>query len=146
MHQAILLCVYFLFLSAFFFLNSAMAAESIYDFSIEDSSNQMIKLEKFSSPVLIVVNVASNCGYTYTNYRELTNLYKKYKAQGLEILGFPSNQFGEQEPGSKFEIQTFTQNLGVTFPIMAKIDVNGAGATDLFRFLKKKTGGNEINW
>ena len=144
MFQATFL-VYFM-LAASAILTVVFAQETVWDYQVEDQSGQLVQMEKFHSPVLIVVNVASNCGYTYTNYRELMKLYNKYKDQGLEIVGFPSNQFGEQEPGSKFDIQIFTQNLGVKFPIMAKSDVNGAGANELFRFLKKKTGNTEINW
>lgn len=68
-----------------------------------------------------IVNVASNCGYTYTNYNQLIELYDKYHSRGLEILAFPSNQFGDQEPGSNDEIQEFCKNYGVSFPVFAKV-------------------------
>lgn len=69
----------------------------------------------------MIVNVATNCGFTYTNYQQLTELYEKYHHRGLEILAFPCNQFGEQEPGTNEDIQMFTKNFGVTFPVFAKV-------------------------
>ena len=124
-----------------------LAQENFYDFKVQDALNAEVALSKFeTSKVIIVVNVASNCGYTYTNYRELVKLHEKYSRHGLEIIGFPSNQFGEQEPGTNDEIQKFASNYGVTFPIMAKVDVNGPSAIDLFQFLKEKTGQSAINW
>lgn len=120
---------------------------TLFDFTVLDANGGKFSMSQYeSASVVIVVNVASSCGYTYSNYRELGQLYEKYKQHGLEIIGFPSNQFGEQEPGSDEEIQVFVKNYGVTFPIMAKVDVNGPGATELFKFLKSKTGHNEINW
>lgn len=110
------------------------------------------------------VNVASNCGYTYKNYNELIQLYDKYHSRGLEVLAFPSNQFGEQEPGSNEEIQTFCRNYGVTFPVFSKvlplppcphddadalllqIDVNGPTAHPVYKFLKTSSDNSELPW
>eukprot|EP00981_Chlorochromonas_danica_P014208 scaffold7560_cov149-Ochromonas_danica.AAC.3 len=92
------------------------------------------------------VNVASQCGYTYKNYNELIELYERYHKRGLEILAFPSNQFGEQEPGSNAQIQDFCRNYGVTFPVFAKIDVNGATAHPLYKYLKNSSDGADLPW
>ena len=121
--------------------------QTLYEFSVQDAANNEVSLSKFeAAKVVIVVNVASNCGYTYTNYRELAVLHEKYGPQGLEIIAFPSNQFGEQEPGTNEEIQKFVSNYGIKFPVMAKVDVNGPSAIDLFQFLREKTGQSAINW
>ena len=139
--------LYYLLLAVLVFLARG-EDESLFDFTVRDAQGSAVALRKYaeSSKVQIVTNVASNCGYTYTNYRELQKLYEKYQPHGLEILGFPSNQFGEQEPGSAEVIQTFVKNYGVTFPVYDKIEVNGPGSIDLFRFLREKTGGMAINW
>ena len=98
-------------------LGIAMCQESLYDFSVENSAGEMVPLSTYSSKrVVIVVNVASNCGYTYTNYRGLVELYERYKEHGLEILAFPSNQFGEQEPGSESEIRSSQGRRRTTRP------------------------------
>ena len=95
-------------------------------------------LQDYADKVLLIVNVASRCGFT-PQYRDLQNLYEANKAHGLEILGFPCNQFGAQEPGSADEIQNFcSTNYGVTFPMFEKVDVNGASADPLYVFLKGK--------
>ena len=123
------------------------SGESVFDFSVLSADGENVSMSRFTNArALIVVNVASNCGYTYTNYRELQKLYEQYQPHGLEIVGFPSNQFGDQESGTDQEIQQFVKNYGITWPVMAKTDVNGPGAHDLFRFLKEKTGHVEINW
>jgi len=125
----------------------ALCQDSLYDFSVENSEGEMVPLSTYSSKrVIIVVNVASNCGYTYTNYRGLVELYERYKEHGLEILAFPSNQFGEQEPGSDSEIGYFAHQQGATFPVFKKVDVNGPNAIPLFKFLKQKAGQTEIQW
>ena len=125
----------------------SLALGEIWDYNALTSDGEEISLSKYKdSKVVIVVNVASNCGFTYSNYRELVDLYDRYHESGLEILAFPCNQFGEQEPGSDLQIQHFCTNYGVNFPVMKKIDVNGPEATDLFKYLKEETGGVEINW
>ena len=98
-------------------------------------------LQDYAGKVLLIVNVASNCGFT-SQYRDLQNLYSEYQAKGLEILGFPCNQFGAQEPGSAEQIQNFcSTNYGVTFPMFEKIDVNGDGSHPLYLYLKDQAPG-----
>jgi glutathione peroxidase len=98
-------------------------------------------LQDYAGKVLLIVNVASRCGFT-SQYRDLQNLYTTYKDQGLEILGFPCNQFGAQEPGSAEEIQNFcSANYGVTFPMFDKVDVNGSSTHPLYTFLKEQAPG-----
>ena len=98
-------------------------------------------LQDYAGKVLLIVNVASNCGFT-SQYRDLQNLYTAYQAKGLEILGFPCNQFGAQEPGSAEQIQSFcSTNYGVTFPMFEKIDVNGDGTHPLYLYLKDQAPG-----
>jgi glutathione peroxidase len=113
----------------------------LYEFSVNDPMGQAVSLEKYRGKVLLVVNVASKCGFT-PQYTGLEAMYEKYKAQGFEVLAFPCNQFGAQEPGTDAEIGTFcTLNYGVKFPIFQKIDVNGADAHPLYAFLKKEEPG-----
>jgi glutathione peroxidase len=126
---------------------AAVAQQSIFEFSVQDSEGEEIALSTYSDKkVIIIVNVASNCGYTYSNYRGLVDLYDKYKDKGLEILAFPSNQFGEQEPGTDAQIQEFCGNAGVNFPVFKKVNVNGPDAIPLFKYLKQKAGRSEIQW
>ena len=97
----------------------------IYDFSAKTSAGEELPLSEFAGKVLLIVNVASKCGYT-PQYEGLEALYQRYKERGLEILGFPCNQFLNQEPGSAEDIQSFCSlNYGVSFPVLAKIEVNG---------------------
>ncbi|HZQ63494.1 MAG TPA: glutathione peroxidase [Casimicrobiaceae bacterium] len=123
---------------------------SIYDFTVDDIKGQAVKLDRYRGQVLLVVNTASECGFT-PQYKGLEALYRKYEPRGLTILGFPCNQFGGQEPGSEDEIATFCEvNYGVTFPMFAKIDVNGDNAAPLYRYLKKAKpgllGSEAIKW
>ena len=123
---------------------------SVFDFSAPDVAGRETSLAEFRGKVLLIVNTASRCGYT-PQYAGLEALYEKYKDRGLAVLGFPCNQFGAQEPGTEAEIAQFCSlNYDVTFPIFAKVDVNGAHAHPLFQFLKsEKTGlfGTEnIKW
>jgi glutathione peroxidase len=98
-------------------------------------------LQDYAGKTLLIVNVASNCGFT-SQYRDLQNLYTENQAKGLEILGFPCNQFGAQEPGSAEQIQNFcSTNYGVTFPMFEKIDVNGDSAHPLYVYLKDQAPG-----
>jgi glutathione peroxidase len=98
-------------------------------------------LQDYAGKTLLIVNVASNCGFT-SQYRDLQKLYEANKAQGLEILGFPCNQFGAQEPGSAEQIQNFcSTNYGVTFPMFEKIDVNGDNTHPLYAYLKDQAPG-----
>ncbi|MEO8307044.1 MAG: glutathione peroxidase [Pseudomonadota bacterium] len=113
----------------------------IYSFSARRLGGAEESLADFRGKVLLVVNVASQCGMT-PQYTGLEALYRKYKDRGFTVLGFPCNQFGAQEPGSEAEIQSFcSTNYDVTFPIFAKIEVNGAGAHPLYTFLKGEKPG-----
>lgn len=107
-----------------------------YDFTVLTSSGEKLPLSQFRGQVILVVNVATQCGLT-PQYHELQELYDRHQKDGLVILGFPCNQFAEQEPGSNAEIQESCQrNFGVTFPIMAKIEVNGPSADPFYVYLK----------
>jgi len=119
----------------------AESAETVYEFSAPLLDGRTVSLEEFKGRVLLIVNTASQCGFT-PQYAGLENLFRTYKDRGLEVLGFPCNQFGAQEPGSAEEIGAFCEkNYGVSFPVFAKIDVNGEGAHPLYRFLKGEKSG-----
>ena len=114
---------------------------SLYDFTVDDIGGRPVSLDRFKGKLVLVVNTASKCGFT-PQYKGLESLYRKYRDKGLEVLGFPCNQFGAQEPGSEQEIATFCEaNYGVTFPMFAKIDVNGDHAAPLYRYLKSAKPG-----
>lgn len=116
-------------------------ASSIYEFSADLLDGQALSLDYFRGHVLLVVNTASKCGFT-PQYAALEELYKKYNAREFEVLAFPCNQFGKQEPGSAEEIATFCErNYGVNFPVFSKIEVNGAGAHPLYKWLKREKPG-----
>jgi glutathione peroxidase len=122
----------------------------VYDFSVTDIHGKPQSLAKYKDKVLLIVNTASQCGFT-PQYKGLEALYKKMHARGLEVLGFPCNQFGAQEPGGEKEIESFCEvNYGVTFPLFAKIDVNGKNAAPLYEHLKKSKpgllGSEAIKW
>lgn len=121
----------------------------IYEFTVKDSNDQDVQLSKYEGKVMLIVNTASKCGFT-PQYKELQELYDLYNKEGLEILAFPCNQFGQQDPGTNGEIQEFCKvNFGLTFPVYAKIDVNGETADPLYKYLKsEKKGilGKEIKW
>lgn len=114
---------------------------SIFDIPVQTLSGQETTLRDFEGRVLVIVNTASECGFT-PQFAGLEELYKKYESRGVSILGFPCNQFGGQEPGTSDQIQAFCQkNYGVTFPMFAKIEVNGDGAHPLYRHLKSEAKG-----
>jgi len=129
----------------------AIAGEkSIYDFTINSIDGESAPLSKFQGKVVLVVNVASRCGFT-PQYSALEKVYEKYKGRGFVIVGFPANNFGGQEPGSNQEIKTFcSTKYNVTFPMMAKVSVKGDDKTPLYQFLTDKTAnpstGGEIQW
>ncbi len=109
---------------------------SIYDFEVRTIEGGERKLRDYAGEVLLVVNVASECGYT-PQYTGLEALYRRFHARGFEVLGFPCNQFGKQEPGDAAQIREFCSvNYQVSFPMFAKLEVNGAGAHPLYQFLK----------
>ena len=114
------------------------STDNIYQFTVQDGNLNPVSLSDYQGQVLLVVNTATQCGFT-PQYTDLQQLYDRHHAQGLEILDFPCNQFGEQAPGSNEEIHAFcTGNYNITFPQMAKIDVNGDSATALYQWLKSK--------
>jgi glutathione peroxidase len=116
-------------------------SSTIYDFSATSIEGQPVDLSNYRGKVLLIVNTASQCGFT-PQYQGLQALYDKYASRGLVILGFPCNQFGQQEPGSATEIQSFCQTrFGVSFPLFEKIDVNGANAHPLYQYLVKAAPG-----
>jgi glutathione peroxidase len=123
---------------------------SVYDFTVKTIRGEEKSMADYKGKVLLIVNTASKCGFT-PQYKELQELYDEYKDKGFEVLGFPCNQFGQQEPGTESEIESFCQlNYGVTFPLFAKIDVNGANAHPLFVYLTEKAPGilgtKSIKW
>jgi len=114
---------------------------SVYDYSAKTLDGQDVSLADYRGQVLLIVNTASKCGFT-PQYEGLEALYKAHKDRGFTVLAFPCNQFGAQEPGDAEEIASFCSlTYDVTFPMMSKIDVNGADAHPLYRFLKKEQKG-----
>lgn len=114
---------------------------SLYDFKVKNIDGNEKSLKDYEGKVLLVVNVASKCGFT-PQYKQLEEIYKKYKDQGFEVLAFPCNQFKAQEPGNESDIKSFCEmNFGVSFPLFAKVDVNGKNAHPLFTQLKKDLPG-----
>ena len=116
-------------------------SSTVYDFSATSIEGQPIELSTFKDKVLLIVNTASACGFT-PQYKGLQELQDKYASKGFEVLGFPCNQFGQQEPGSATEIQSFCETrFGVSFPLFEKVDVNGGTAHPLFQYLVKAAPG-----
>jgi glutathione peroxidase len=137
-------------LGALLMTTSAFAASSIHEFTLDAINGTPTSLASYKGKVMLIVNVASQCGYTY-QYEGLQALYVKYKDQGLVVAGFPANNFGEQEPGSNAEIGAFCKSkFGVTFPMFGKISVAGKDKAPLYQFLTDKTAnpktGGEIPW
>ncbi len=122
---------------------------SIHNINVTTISNKTISLTEYAGKILLIVNTASKCGFT-PQYKELEELYQKLGNEHFEILGFPCNQFANQEPGTSSEIQSFCQlNYGVTFPLFEKIDVKGPDIHPLFKYLcaqKKGLLGGDIKW
>ncbi|XP_072399706.1 uncharacterized protein [Diabrotica undecimpunctata] len=117
-------------------------ASSIYEFSAKDIKGEIVSLEKYKGHVCIIVNVASQCGYTKNNYAELNDLFDEYgESKGLKILAFPCNQFANEEPGDNATICQFVQSKNVKFDVFQKINVNGDDAHPLWNYLKFKQGG-----
>jgi glutathione peroxidase len=125
--------------------SSAFAASSVHEFTLPAIDGAPAPLSAYKGKVVLIVNVASKCGYT-PQYAGLEKLYEKYKDHGFVILGFPANNFGAQEPGTNEEIKTFcTRNYNVTFPLYSKISVSGEDKTPLYKYLTDATSG-EIKW
>ena len=113
----------------------------LFNISVKDIDMNLVDLSSYEGKTLLIVNVASKCGFT-PQYKDLQNLYEKYQDQGLEVLGFPCNQFGAQEPGTNEEVKSFCDlNYSVSFKMFDKIDVNGSDASPLFKFLKHESPG-----
>ena len=123
---------------------------TVYDFEAQRIDGSPLSLGDYRGKVLLIVNTASQCGFT-PQFEGLEALHEKYAAQGLAVLGFPSNQFGGQDPGSNEEIGAFcVKNYGVSFPMMAKVEVNGSGAAPLYQWLANEKpgllGSRAIKW
>ncbi len=114
---------------------------TVFDFNADSLAGKNVDLSQYKGKVLLIVNTASKCGFT-PQYEGLEAVYRQFKDKGVEVLGFPCNQFGAQEPGAEAEIGAFCQkNYGVSFPMFAKIDVNGDSAHPLYKHLKKESPG-----
>jgi glutathione peroxidase-family protein len=123
------------------------AIESFFDLKANDIHGKLLDFGKFRGQVTLVVNVASECGYTDSHYRSLVKLYKQIDSKPINILAFPCNQFGQQEPGTANEILEFVEDeYGVEFTMMEKVDVNGPNASIVFKYLKSKAGPATITW
>jgi len=125
-------------------------AKSIYDFTLKSIDGQPVSLSEYKGKVVLLVNVASRCGYT-PQYTALESIYEKYKSRGFVIVGIPANNFMGQEPGTNEEIKTFcTKKYNVSFPMMSKVSVKGEDKTPLYQFLTSKSAdpklGGEIQW
>lgn len=124
--------------------------KTIYDYEVKNIEGVSIPLSQYKGKTLLVVNVASKCGFT-PQYKELEEIYREYKNQGLEILAFPCNQFGAQEPGDAEEIKNFCSlTYDVSFPLFSKVDVNGSDAAPVYTFLKESLpgilGSKAVKW
>ncbi|CAI7779438.1 unnamed protein product [Closterium sp. NIES-53] len=130
---------------------TTFAGKTFHDFTVNDISGNPVSLSQYKGKVVLVVNVASQCGLTDSNYKELQSVYDKLKDRGLEILAFPCNQFGSQEPGSNEKIKEFAcSRYRATFPLFDKVDVNGPNAAPVYVFLRSQKGGgllgDSIKW
>ncbi|OIV92577.1 hypothetical protein TanjilG_02340 [Lupinus angustifolius] len=130
--------------------SQSISTQSIHEFTVKDAKDKDVSLKTYEGKVLLVVNVASKCGFTNSNYTQLTELYSKYKDRGFEILAFPCNQFLKQEPGSSQQAHEFAcTRYKAEYPIFGKIHVNGQDAAPVYKFLKaQKPGflGSSIKW
>ncbi|XP_076901134.1 putative glutathione peroxidase 4 [Bidens hawaiensis] len=123
---------------------------SVHDFTVQDSMGKDVNISIYKGKVLLIVNVASKCGLTNSNYTQLTEIYRKYKDKGFEILAFPCNQFLQQEPGPIEEtVQFVCERFKAEYPIFAKVKVNGSNSAPLYKYLKANGGGlmgTAIKW
>jgi len=130
--------------------SSSEQYSSVYDFTVKDIRGNDVDLSVYKGKVLLIVNVASQCGLTNSNYTEMNEVYAKYKDQGLEILAFPCNQFGAEEPGDNAQIaEAVCTRFKAEFPIFEKVEVNGSNAAPIYKFLKSNKGGtfgDSIKW
>jgi len=123
---------------------------SIYDFEVKSIRGEAVSMADYQGKVMLIVNTASECGFTY-QYQGLEKLHNEFKERGVVVMGFPCNQFKGQEPGDEAQISQFCElNFGVTFPLFAKIDVNGENASPLYTFLKEAKpgllGSKRVKW
>mmetsp|Transcript_20036 Transcript_20036/g.55657 ORF Transcript_20036/g.55657 Transcript_20036/m.55657 type:complete len:235 (+) Transcript_20036:128-832(+) len=119
-----------------------------YNITVEDIDGKKLTMNKFAGKVVLVTNVASECGFT-KQYKGLSELYNKYQKDGFVVLGAPCNQFGGQEPGSNKEIKSFAAKQGAKFPLTSKLDVNGPDTSELYKYLKSQQGGlfnKDVKW
>ncbi len=131
-------------------LSEGEFVSNIYQFEVTKNDGSKVMLQEFAGKVLLIVNVASECGFT-NQYEELETLYGRFKDQGLEVLAFPSNQFGGQEPGTDAEIKSFCETrFKISFPLFQKIEVNGKSSHPLYQFLREAArgvlGSRSIKW
>ena len=135
-----------LLIATFVLSLSLSAEETLYNIPLKNINNKVASLKTHKGKVMLVVNVASQCGLT-SQYKQLQAVYEKYSDKGFTVCGFPCNQFGRQEPGTLEEIKDFcSSKYDVSFPLYAKIDVNGDGAHPLYKSLKKQIGQAKISW
>ncbi|CAA7399061.1 unnamed protein product [Spirodela intermedia] len=129
---------------------SPTSPQSVHDFTAKDARGNEVDLSSYKGKELLIINVASQCGLTHSNYTEMRQVYDKYKNKGLEILAFPCNQFAAEEPGSNEQILEFAcTRYKADYPVFSKIDVNGKNAAPLYKFLRSsKAGlsGGDITW
>ena len=129
---------------SFFNTSNAEYKKKFFDFIVEDINEEKLDLSIYKNKTVLLVNVASNCGFT-NQYSDLQNLYEKYKEKGFIVLGVPSNQFGSQEPGSNSEIKDFCEtNFNINFPITDKVEVKGDNAHILYKWAKKNYGNSAV--
>eukprot|EP00276_Gloeochaete_wittrockiana_P007494 CAMPEP_0184643354 /NCGR_PEP_ID=MMETSP0308-20130426/189_1 /TAXON_ID=38269 /ORGANISM="Gloeochaete witrockiana, Strain SAG 46.84" /LENGTH=163 /DNA_ID=CAMNT_0027071235 /DNA_START=273 /DNA_END=764 /DNA_ORIENTATION=+ len=127
-------------------MTSAPVQATLYDYTVKDIDKKDTPLNIYKGKAVLVVNVACECGLTSRNYDQLASLYLKFRDQGLEVVAFPCNQFGGQEPGSNEQIKAFAKGKNASFPLMDKVEVNGPSAIPLYKdFLKAKFPG-DITW
>ena len=141
-----IILIIFIFLTFTKFVNAETSINEMnfYDFKIENIQGEEISLEIYKGKTILLVNVASNCGFT-SQYSDLQNLWEKYKEKNLIVLGVPSNQFGNQEPGSNSEIKNFCEvNFNVNFPMTSKYDVKGENAHDIYKWAKATFGNKAV--
>jgi glutathione peroxidase len=136
--------IYILIIMLFFNNGNTQNEKIFFDFQIKDINEQKLELSKFKNKTILLVNVASNCGFT-KQYTDLQKLFEKYNDRGLVVLGVPSNQFGNQEPGSNNDIKTFCEvNFDITFPMTSKFDVKGDNAHPIYKWAKENYGNSAV--
>ena len=143
-YKSNLLILISLFMFSFFEKADAKYDKLFFDLKIKDINNTVIDLNQFRGKTILLVNVASNCGFT-KQYADLQILYEKYKEKNFIVIGIPSNQFGGQEPGTNSEIKKFCEtNFNITFPITDKVDVKGENAHEIYEWAKKNYGKSTV--